>query len=549
MSIWNLDGLRRRIKATFRLWGLGATGIAPVLVPVPGGTIDAPERGDVVRRGPITVEGWLLFASGPATRIEVWLGDELLGRARLGLSRPDLADAAKQGAGAVAGFCLTADITEWPGEDGDATLRVVATGVADEHLELEPLRVRVEPSPRPPVLAPHSPLPLEPESAGEPRRRVLVYAHQLERGGAETFMVELACSLVKRGLAEVTVLTAINGPLKKRLEDAGVPVHASSPAPVDDLGSHLGRIDELTAWAQGRGFELALVNTASPFAVPGAELASRLGIPAVWFIHESFALPVLWKDFEPEVRVLAEAALDEAALAVFEAEATQRLHEHRIGSERCVTLPYALDFDAIEGERGAFSRAAAREATGVAADAEIVLCVGTIEPRKAQVPLAQAFDLIADRHPAAQIVFLGGRENPDTKLLEEWIDSLGRADRMRVVPVTADVNAWYGLSDLLVCASDIESLPRAVLEAMAWELPVVATSVFGLPELVKEGETGWLCEPGDTRALADALERALSTPKEDRIGMGRAARALVERNHALDSYVPELMELLDGLER
>ena len=51
------------------------------------------------------------------------------------------------------------------------------------------------------------------------------------------------------------------------------------------------------------------------------------------------------------------------------------------------------------------------------------------------------------------------------------------------------------MSDLLVCASDVESLPRTVLEAMAWELPVLATAVYGLPELIEDGETGWLCRP------------------------------------------------------
>ena len=73
---------------------------------------------------------------------------------------------------------------------------------------------------------------------------------------------------------------------------------------------------------------------------------------------------------------------------------------------------------------------------------------------------------------------------------------------MRLIPITPDVDPWYGMADILVCASDIESLPRTVLEAMAWETPVLATSVFGLPELIDDGETGWLCEPRDMLALA-----------------------------------------------
>ena len=78
------------------------------------------------------------------------------------------------------------------------------------------------------------------------------------------------------------------------------------------------------------------------------------------------------------------------------------------------------------------------------------------------------------------------------------------------------------MSDLLVCASDVESLPRTVLEAMAWELPVLATAVYGLPELIDDGETGWLCAPRDVDALADGLRRALATEPRAAPGGGPA---------------------------
>ena len=60
-----------------------------------------------------------------------------------------------------------------------------------------------------------------------------------------------------------------------------------------------------------------------------------------------------------------------------------------------------------------------------------------------------------------------------------------------------DTYPWYRAADLLVSASDIESLPRSVLEAMCFRVPVLATSIFGLPELISDGETGFLFEPGD----------------------------------------------------
>ena len=80
---------------------------------------------------------------------------------------------------------------------------------------------------------------------------------------------------------------------------------------------------------------------------------------------------------------------------------------------------------------------------------------------------------------------------------------------------------------------------------MAWEKPVLATRVFGLPELIDDGETGWLCEPSDTMAAAAALDRALTSKAEERRQIGRAARGLVERRHSLPKYANQVAKLLD----
>ena len=108
---------------------------------------------------------------------------------------------------------------------------------------------------------------------------------------------------------------------------------------------------------------------------------------------------------------------------------------------------------------------------------------------------------------------------------------------------------WYGLADILVCASDVESLPRTVLEAMAWETPVLATEVFGLPELIEDGETGWLCAPRDIEALADSLDRALSSSPAERARIGAAARVLVQERHSLPEYGRQVGDLLTQAER
>ena len=91
-----------------------------------------------------------------------------------------------------------------------------------------------------------------------------------------------------------------------------------------------------------------------------------------------------------------------------------------------------------------------------------------------------------------------------------------------------ELERLYDRAAVVVLPSYREGLPLCVLEAMAHGRPVVATAVGGIPQLVEDGRTGLLVEPGDAEALRSALERLLSDP-ELRRRMGRAARARVQR--------------------
>jgi glycosyltransferase involved in cell wall biosynthesis len=82
---------------------------------------------------------------------------------------------------------------------------------------------------------------------------------------------------------------------------------------------------------------------------------------------------------------------------------------------------------------------------------------------------------------------------------------------------------------------------------MAFELPVVATRIFGVPETIEDGRTGWLCEPRDVGALAGALDRALCAPRDDVAALaGDAARAARARHDAA-VYADRFAGLLEGL--
>jgi len=545
-----LNGLRWRLQAMKRLWSATAAPDMVFLPPQPPeggavGQIDHPEAGGEIGGGTLLVSGWMTFDSGATSRVEVWLGERSLGRARLGLPRTDVAENSEMAHAGVSGFELSIDPSP-PLEPGPVQLRAVATAVDDRGYELGPIPVTVVDPTTDEAAKPSSPPAPVPLPSGESQgRRTLVITHQLNLGGAQLYLMDLLRGLVKRGGFELTVISTMDGLLREELEDMGIPVHITSVSQQDDLSSHLGRVEELASWMGPREFELALVNTATALVSPPAEVAARLGIPTVWAIHESFEPEILWAHLDPEVRAHAEATLSAAAFAVFEAEATQRIFEPLLG-DRCRMLPYGLDMTPIEAKREGFDAAAARQKAGLPADARVIVCVGTVEPRKAQIPLAQAFEQIAGNHPDAHLAFVGGRQgDPYSQALEACIAASPRGEQMSLIPITPDVDSWYAMADLLVCASDIESLPRTVLEAMAWETPVLATSVFGLPELISDGETGWLCEPRDVSALAAGLDRALRSPADQQKRVAAASRQLVERRHSLDNYANEVAALLE----
>ena len=551
-----LHGLRWRLRANRRLWNKGTSASDPFL-PVkhaprePVGEIDVPGAGaDVV--GPIFhVRGWALFPASATERVEIFVDGEPLGKARLAHLRPDVAESWDIPEAMSSGFelALEREVVELP--EGPARLEVVATSVSGERHLLGPLQVtftdreavgaagpREDSMPAPPTPTP------TPTTGGGPE--VVVFTHQLGLGGAQLYLLDLARELVRTEAARITVLSALDGSVRSDFEEIGVPVHIFGFLH-EGLGAYVGRLEEMISWAQGREFDAALLNTATVMTVPGAEFAQLSGIPYVWAIHESFHPSVLWSVLQPQLRERAERAIAGADTLVFEADATRELFEAEAGDARCLTLPYGLDLVAIDEARSSFDMERERDAAGIPIDAELVVCIGTIEPRKAQNTLAQAFDLVAARHPHAHLAFVGGREDPECEALEQLIAARGaNGERMHVIPITPDVHSWYGMADILVCASDVESLPRTVLEAMGWETPVLATNVFGLPELIDDGETGWLCEPRDLRALADGLERALSSSAEERQRIGRRSRELVEQRHSLPQYGRQISELLQA---
>ncbi len=175
---------------------------------------------------------------------------------------------------------------------------------------------------------------------------------------------------------------------------------------------------------------------------------------------------------------------------------------------------------------------------GLPPDAMAVGYVGSLRERKGVRYLAEAWPRVARAAPRAWLVIVG--EGPEEKAMRSV---LGDAPRVRWLGYRDDVPAIMGALDLLVLPSLVEGAPNVVLEAMAASVAVVATAVSGTPELVADGETGWLAGPRDSHRLAATLIDALSDPNRLRRA-GQAGRARAERRHRLDDMVDRYDALL-----
>ncbi len=174
----------------------------------------------------------------------------------------------------------------------------------------------------------------------------------------------------------------------------------------------------------------------------------------------------------------------------------------------------------------------------------VVLSVARMVPDKDPANLIRAFALVAADFPRAQLWLVG--EGPLLPAIRQMAQESLPPDSFRFMPAQADLRPLFRQAGLLVLSSRTEALPNVVLEAMAAGLPVAATAVGGVPEMVRPDRTGWLAPPRDPAALAAALGRLLANP-EKRQAFGLAARQLVLEKFSLDAMVSRHQEVFQEL--
>ena len=229
-------------------------------------------------------------------------------------------------------------------------------------------------------------------------------------------------------------------------------------------------------------------------------------------------------------------AFSQAGAVVFEADATMRLFQHLIRDGRGLRVDYGIDLERVRDFIADNPRQIVRERLDVRPEQILVMCMGTYEPRKGQALLATAFARVAEEHPRAVLAMVGDTGDPYSLGIHSMVDNFGITDRVRLVPVTPNIEDWYLAADAFILASDVESLPRSMLEAMAFGTPVILSAVFGVPEVIEDGVNGFLFESSSVASASDVLRRVLRLSRKERQRGGDAGRLTVETNRSSANY-------------
>ena len=341
--------------------------------------------------------------------------------------------------------------------------------------------------------------------------RVLVLAKGLGRGGAERLLVETARRLdPERFHVEVAYLLPWKDALVPELAAAGVPVHGLRGAGLRGMAWPL-RLRRLV-----RNGRVDLVHTHMPLPAAVARLVLPGRRPA--FVHTEHNL---WSRYRWATRWANRLTYrrNAAVVAVSEAVAAS------IGSTRVPVEVVVHGVELVAPAVDAAARLRARSALGLDPDVPVVGTVGNHTAKKDHATLLDAVARLATDVPDVQLVLVGS--GPLTGELGARAQRLGIAERVHLVGSRPDARELLAALDVFALSSRFEGLPLALLEAMAAGLPVVATTVGGVPEVLTDGVDGLLVEPGDAGALQVALGKLLADPALAR-QLGARARLRAE---------------------
>lgn len=370
---------------------------------------------------------------------------------------------------------------------------------------------------------------------------ILFIITQSELGGAQRHVLMLATRLRAAGMTPVVVCGG-DGELPAALREGDIEVHILPSlvrpiSPVRDIRA----IASLVSFIRSRRFDIVHCHSTKAGIV--GRIAARLaGSHIVLFtvhgcvLNEPMSRPAFFLSWTLEwfagllsSRIIAVSEHDRDSLLKFRTAAARKISVIRNGIEMVGTCPQGPD-----------ARGAVREAMGVSPATLVVGTTANFYRTKALDVLIRAAAIVVQANQQACFVLIGdGMERPGVEAL---IEKLGLERNVILLGQHPHARELLSAFDIFVLPSRKEGMPLALIEAMAAGVPVVATNVGGMPEVITHGRTGLIVPPEEPDRLAEAILTIANDPVLQ-ARFGEAGKSHVNRSFTFDIMFTQTMDL------
>ena len=358
------------------------------------------------------------------------------------------------------------------------------------------------------------------ETAARRAPGVLLVARELNTGGTERQLCEVAKALAASGTAVHVASFRSGGVRAAEMREAGIPLVEIPLRSFRSPWNVWRSIAALRRYVRANG--IALVHAFDPPASMFAGMAAPL-MRGVRVLTSQRGYRVnSW--FERAWLRFADAAVDGIVVNC------EAMRTHVVADAGVPVTRTYLSYNGLEAAR--FRRSQQRGPSAVPDGAVVVGTVCVLRPEKGLLTLLRAFAL-ALRADARLFLLVVG-DGPERESLEREAESLGIVGRCHFEPAAADVTPWLSRIDVFVLPSLHEAFSNSLMEAMACECACIASRVGGNVELVRDGETGLLFDVGDVAELARLIVR-LSGDEQLGERLARTAAARIEADFTIEA--------------
>lgn len=372
------------------------------------------------------------------------------------------------------------------------------------------------------------------------RTRIVFLLDQLNLAGAQKRAFNLARSLdPSRFEVQIIALNA-GGPLQSEIEAAGIDLRILS---FHEETKRLRNLVEIWRLARIlRELSPSIVHTFFYWSSVYGTIACRLASVPILItsrtgLYSSQPKGPIFRLIEHIINPLATSVL-----TISRAVKHDTIHDEGIPEHKVELIYNGVEIGPISKLE---DREGFRRSLGISPDDSVVVMVANFSAYKRHDTLLEAARAVLRERPDTKFLMVG-RESAHLDLLKQMTREFGIDDAVCWTGVRSDIPDILGISDIGVLCSETEALGNAILEYMDAGLPVIGTRVGGIPEIVNDGETGWLIAVGDAQALGHHLLELLADPDRAR-QMGAAGGERVRTTFGLEKMVRGYARIYESL--